>query len=86
MERHNARFLAQEAHGRRVIVCSRCRHRQPCSEATWYAGERVHIDGLVFADETAALAFDRRGLIGSGQIWRTFRSWEEARAWLREES
>ena len=83
-ERSAAFIEAQEVFGRRAIVRTRCRHRLPCAEATTHDGERVHIDGLCFADETAAQAFDRRRLMGDAQGWRTFRSWEDARAWLRE--
>jgi hypothetical protein len=83
-ERAAAFVEAQEAYGRRAIARTRCRHRLPCTEATDHAGVRVHIDGLTFADAAAARAFDRRRLAGGARGWRTFRSWDEARTWLRE--
>jgi hypothetical protein len=85
MERSAARVEAQECYGRRAIICSACRHRLPCPEAAAHDGARAHVEGLTFVDEVAARALDLSRLAPPARdSWRTFRSWDEARAWLRD--
>ena len=84
MERLDTRFEAEECYGTRLILRTRCHHRRPCPSAVDERGARVHLDGLEFTDEHAAQTFDRRRLARGGKSWRTFQSWGEARAWLRE--
>ena len=85
MERSASHVEAQESYGRRAIIRSACRHRVPCPEAAVHNGTLAHIEGLTFRDEAAARAFDWDRLARPAQDnWHTFRSWDEARAWLRD--
>jgi hypothetical protein len=85
MERSAAPVEAQECYGRRAIVRGACRHRLPCPEAAPHDGALAHIEGLTFVDEAAARAVDLSRLAPPvRESWRAFRSWDEARAWLRE--
>ena len=85
MERSAAHIEAQESYGRRAIIRSACRHRVLCSEATVHNGALAHIEGLTFRDEAAARAFAWDRLARPAlDNWRAFRSWDEARAWLRD--
>jgi hypothetical protein len=84
VERSAVDVEAQESYGQRVILQTRCRHRLACADAVLVAGARVHLDGLVFADEAAAQRFERGRLVPDRQSWQTFASWTAAQAWLRE--
>jgi len=84
MERSAGNVEAQESYGQRVILRMRCRHRLACTDAVLVTGVRVHLDGLIFADEAAAQRFERGRLVPDRQSWQTFASWTAAQAWLRE--
>jgi hypothetical protein len=84
MERSRPAFEAQESFGTRVIFRSRCTHRLPCEGNHLFEGERVHSDGIAFADELGARSFalDRAIADECGQKWHVFVSWDQARDWL----
>ena len=82
-ERSAAFFEAQERYGRRVSFRTRCGHRLPCESAVEGDGVRIHLDGWSFATDEAAQTCDRTQLAHPPRTaWRTFASWDDARAWL----